>query len=128
MKGVLVKAAALTSILFVESAMAASDHEGARFQVYGTGGLSCGEWAEARRTDNEVQQDLIRQWVAGWFVSYGYYGSLANAKGVEVPEFATISLWLDTYCRNNPTHAVWQGASALVQQLGGKPTLHPWQR
>ena len=100
---------------------------GRSFEVYGTGGLSCGAWVESRRTNHQDQQNLYRQWMAGWIVSYNYYSERGRLNQVSTPEFDTMSLWLDTYCQNNPTDNVAFATVALVEKLGGASALHQWK-
>lgn len=95
--------------------------------VIGTGGLSCGSWIEARNKGNDVQENLYVQWIAGYLAGHNAYRT-KGVKQVAVSDLPTISLWLDTYCRKNPTHLAAAAAIALVQELGGTKALHAWKR
>lgn len=102
----------------------ARDSMSAPFEIYGTGTLTCGAWAEARHSHNEAQTDLIHQWVTGWVASYNFYAPLSKSPTVETPHFDTISLWLDTYCQKNPTQKVAFATIALIDELGGPSAAH----
>lgn len=93
----------------------------------GTGNLSCGKWVEARTQGNTDQQNLNVQWVAGYLAGHSYYRA-QRVKQTVVEDLPTIELWLDTYCRNNPTHATFAAAAALVEELGGTKAFHRWKR
>lgn len=95
--------------------------------VIGAGKLSCGLWVEARTQGNTHQQNLGVQWVAGYLAGHNYYKT-QRVKQASVEDLPTIELWLDTYCRNNPTHTTFAAAVALVEELGGIKALHPWKR
>jgi hypothetical protein len=89
--------------------------------IIGTGQSSCGEWVQAHK----MQKDIYEQWVTGYISSYNYY----SAKPIDnVPNLETISLWLDVYCKRNPTDIILLSASALIQHLGGQPALHKWRK
>ena len=93
----------------------------------GTGALSCGKWSEARRTADTAQTTVIVQWSAGFLGGHNYYRS-KTIKQSTVDDLETISLWHDTYCRNNPTHIIFSSSVALVEQLGGSKAQHQWKR
>lgn len=89
--------------------------------IIGTGQSSCGKWANA----HETQKDMTVQWVAGYISGYGSYGK----KPINIfPDYETINLWVDVYCKRNPTDIILLSASALIQHLGGQPALHKWQK
>lgn len=96
-------------------------------QVIGTGTLSCGLWVEARNQSNTTQQNLSVQWISGYLAGHNYY-KMQRVKQASVEDLPTIELWLDTYCRNNPTHTTFAAAVALVEELGGTKALHRWKR
>lgn len=95
--------------------------------IIGTGTLSCGQWAEARSEKDEQQISLNVQWIAGFLGGHNYYRD-QKKKTVRVRDLPTISLWMDTYCRNNPTGSIITGAAALVEELGGVKAVDPSRR
>jgi len=95
----------------------------------GVGQWTCGVWAQSRMYSYAYQrnEELIVQWVAGYLSSENqnlYYRGLAQLPLSDLP---TIELWLDIYCGKNPTHVVSAAAAALIQELGGRKTLHQWK-
>lgn len=110
--------------LLFTSALAQAQGSGANWQVYGTGGLKCGTW-KAAREEKSLQVELVKQWVAGWVVTYNYYLTEQSGKGrVDTPDFDTITAYLDKYCSENPLNIIAFGAAQLVQDLGGARAFH----
>jgi len=95
--------------------------------VVGGGNLSCGKWVGAINERNEGQQHIFTQWIAGYLVSYNWYRATRHKSTINQPDLETISLWLTTYCNNNPTDLTINAAAALVQHLGGEGTLFKWK-
>ena len=117
---------------FLVSIFAATLHmnaegEPAPVYVMGTGNLSCGAWVEARGSSNKAQTDLMVQWSAGYLSGRNYY-LYKTATQISAGDLPTISLWHDTYCRNNPIHNLFFSSSAFIEELGGEKALHSWKR
>lgn len=110
--------------LLLASALAQAQDSQANWHVYGAGTLKCGNW-KAAREEKSAQVELIKQWVAGWVVTYNYYLSEQGGKGrVETPDFETITAYLDRYCGERPLSIIAFGAAELVQDLGGAKAFH----
>ncbi len=99
----------LLALLLVSSA----SHSG-QFVVYGSGGLSCAQWAEARKTDDGWYQH--GQWIQGYIVARADMG--ANLRSTDQER---INLWVDHYCTQNPLNDVLDAARAMVSELELKP-------
>lgn len=97
----------------------------ADWHVYGVGGLTCGTWKMARENKTEVQVELVKQWVAGWVVSYNYYLTERSGQGrVSTPDFDTTTAYLDKFCSEKPLSIIAFAAAQLVQDLGGATAFH----
>jgi hypothetical protein len=96
--------------------------------IIGGGGLSCGKWIAAVNESHKDQQRVFTQWVAGFTVSYNWYQDKSTNPPINQPDLETISLWLTTYCNNNPTHSTLHASAALIQHLGGEITTFRWKK
>ena len=106
-------------------AFAAMAGESPDLAVIGTGNLSCGAYAEARRNQNDEQVRLFVQWVDGFLVGYSYY---ASNKRVIPPDHDATMTWLDKWCAANPLKYVVTASAQLVQELGGAKAFHNMPR
>ncbi|WJF91160.1 hypothetical protein QS306_05855 [Paraburkholderia bonniea] len=94
------------------------------FQV-GTGGFSCGKFINYKQLNNAVQDQLVVQWVWGFLSAYNFRGNF-GAKWHRVPHIenlpdeATVLLFLETHCRQHPTDTVMMGTLALIKELHGQ--------
>jgi len=91
--------------------------------VWGSGGFSCGDWLED--TKREVSRIQYTEWMLGFLTSFNYYN---RNNQVRPPDRASVSAWIDKYCRDNPLHQQFMAAAALVEELGGPKAPHPWKR
>lgn len=99
------------------------------WEVYGAGNLTCGKWTLAREIKNEMQVELMKQWVAGWVVSYNYYLTERTGKGrVSTPDFDTITAYLDKYCAEKPLTVLALAPAQMIQDLGGATAFHNRRR
>jgi hypothetical protein len=93
--------------------------------IIGTGTLSCGKWLEARERRNELQTDLYVQWIWGYLAAHDYYrapgASLINSR---MPDQATVTAFVNQFCRDNPLTFVVDASAELVQELGGARVFH----
>jgi len=92
----------------------------------GGGTISCGKWISVVDAKDEIQMQISIQWVAGYTGAYNWYRAQDDKQTITQPDLETISLWLTTYCRNNPTDLIVNAAAALVQHLGGRSTRFRW--
>ena len=80
--------------------------------VWGAGGLTCGEWLEA--TKHEWPREQYTDWILGFLTSFNYYNP---SRQVNPPDRASVSAWVDKYCRDNP-----------FEELGDPKASHQWKR
>lgn len=74
---------------------------------------SCGKWVEERAKDSQ-QSELYKTWI------YGYLSGLANQSRLNFlnsADAATINLWLDRYCNENPLEQLGDGGDKLAKEL-----------
>ena len=90
----------------------------------GVGALSCGKWIAA----SENRKFVIVNWVDGFVGSYNWYRQSNKKKQIGSPDLETISMWMTTFCKKNPTKATVAAAAALVEQLGGEATQFEWEK
>ena len=91
--------------------------------VMGAGNLTCGEWLEG--TKREWPRTQYTDWVLGFLTSFNYYNP---SRQVNPPDRASVSAWIDKYCRDNPLHRQFMAAAASLEELGGPKALHQWKR
>jgi hypothetical protein len=91
--------------------------QGRGVYIHGEGAVNCGTYLETRRELNDTQDYVYFTWVRGYFSARN-----ASAKSVHVGnvEKATVLAYLDKYCRENPLHALFGGAKALYEEVGGE--------
>lgn len=124
-------ASAWLSVLLIFAAVhsKAQDSSQPVWEVYGAGNLTCAKWTLARENKNEIQVELMKQWVAGWVVSYNYYLTERTGKGrVSTPDFDTMTVYLDKFCAEKPLTVLALAPAQLVQDLGGATAFHNRRR
>ena len=70
------------------------------YQVYGSGQVSCGTWAEELANKSPMRQ-LDLAWILGWISSYNRYSD-APGNVSSGADSAAVSGWIDNYCAANP--------------------------
>ena len=115
----------LMLLLVSNLALAATNRDTAPDYVsfIGTGGLSCGQFVEAKDANHKEQLDLYVQWVWGFLSAYQTHGSFDTVwRRVEhiksLPDSPTVILFLDTYCHKYPTDDVKDATFGLLKELG----------
>ncbi|MGH7827301.1 MAG: hypothetical protein ACREQ7_19250 [Candidatus Binatia bacterium] len=91
--------------------------------VWGAGLFTCGEWIE--HTKRAWPRAQYTDWVLGFLTSYNYYNP---SQQVAPPDRASVSAWIDKYCRDNPLDRQFMAAAALLEELGGPKAKHQWKR
>jgi hypothetical protein len=93
----------------------------------GTGQFSCGQFSQYVTQRNEVEIQLVTQWVWGFLSAYNlranfasHYKRQPNHNLATLPDEATVPLYLQNYCGQHPLDSVLDGSMALIQQLGGQ--------
>lgn len=82
------------------------------------GSASCGEWVQNRAKGDEKLANAAQEF---WLL--GYLSGVANGLGVDfmkTANAASIELWMDNYCRNNPLDNIADGAVKLSRELKKK--------
>ena len=102
----------LTFIFSIFSTQAAAQ----KVIVIGTGTQSCGAWVEARNSKNDIQQKLDVQWFAGFVSGHNHN---KTEKPIEF-DLDMVSLWLDTYCKENPTSYIYHASVAFIDVMISK--------
>jgi hypothetical protein len=99
--------------------------------LIGTGGFSCGKFVEyEQKPNNELQMDLVVQWVWGYLVAYNSRGIFDARIGravnqVALPDSPTVLLYLKQFCDKYPLSYVANGTTALLKELGGRVVWNP---
>ena len=85
--------------------------------IIGAGGTTCGKWVENRRTDAYYHHQL--NWVLGFVSSYNYYlhAGTETYGVIGSTDSASIAVWMDNYCKENPLETVFAGSVQLVTEL-----------
>lgn len=85
--------------------------------TYGTGTSSCGLWIQSHHDDESAvsitQHNVNRAWISG-FVSGAGYAALKLRK----TDSAGMVTFMDQYCTAHPLDPMYEGARALVLELG----------
>jgi hypothetical protein len=118
----------VTALLFTFAASsngASIDTAPAFTYIAGAGNFSCGDFIEYKQSNNAVQDRSVVEWVWGFLAAY----NLRSNFGVEwhrlptidnLPDEATVLLFLETHCRQHPTDTVLMGTLALIKELHGR--------
>lgn len=81
--------------------------------------FSCGDWVQARTTRSEHDEGIMKIW------TWGYISGLANGgqryRSVQLPSGATVSAWVDKYCRDEPLANIARAGEALMDELAKPP-------
>lgn len=89
----------------------------------GTGQFSCGKYIEYQQQGNQLEDQLITQWVWGFIAAYNMRGNFGaqwqRVSHITPPDQPTVVLYLKRYCNENPTKSVLTGTLALIRELGG---------
>jgi hypothetical protein len=93
--------------------------------VIGTGQFSCGKFVEYQEAKNSAQLDLIVQWTWGFLTAYNTRGNFGptwkRVKHVNnMPDSASVILYLDSYCRKYPMDSVLNGVFSIIKDIGGE--------
>ncbi|MDL1863168.1 hypothetical protein FBR04_19380 [Betaproteobacteria bacterium PRO7] len=94
-----------------------------RKAVDGAGAVGCGKYLEVRRENDRASALQFAQWSSGFLSSYNLFASERPIPPDRMPDGATISAYLDKYCRANPLDKVYHGVVELLGELGGRK---PW--
>jgi hypothetical protein len=83
--------------------------------VFSFADTSCAEWAQSK--GNEPARAVYGAWFRG-FVSGYNFGNSGNQVALDkMPDPAALALYIDKYCRENPTLPFVGAAIPLVQEI-----------
>lgn len=77
------------------------------------GGVSCGNWVTAR-----IQNTTVASGYSFWML--GFLSGRAVATNIDIlkkPDYQSINLWVDNYCRANPLMTLVDAGDALFLEL-----------
>jgi len=83
-----------------------------------SGEISCAQFIEDQRANNTALMNLFVVWV--WNFLIDHHGSVDVKLGqasdqVDLPDQATVLLFLERFCEHNPLSNVYNGTIALLQ-------------
>jgi len=105
----------------------------------GAGPTSCGKWLEARKQERTSQPNphslqaeslatrhfMALSWIQGYLVgvALGTNGAYDERTAAlkRIPDDFSIDLWMDKYCRENPSNKVLDGAARLQFEISRQP-------
>ena len=119
-----------TSFLFlayVPVAAVAQQKSTHQVSYVGVGTLSCGTFIEDKEARNQVQLALYVQWTWGFMSAYTFrpffvpkwQGPPKSGNAVELPDSATVLLYIEKHCRDRPLDKVIDATASLLQSSGG---------
>jgi hypothetical protein len=113
---------ALCAVLHLLSPTASSQTVGKLF-VYGTGTNSCGKFIEDRGIPNG--SSIYSTWISGYLTAVNVYDSgVPQTDGRrdirQTHDPASLVIWMEKFCRENPLATVTDAAITLVVELRKK--------
>jgi hypothetical protein len=96
----------------------AADTDG-QYTILGVGGESCAVYLNHRHGGNDLADLSYRNWLGGYLTHYnrtvaGTYNILGGT------DLNGAMLWLENYCKANPTDSFSIAADKLIEALGPK--------
>ena len=94
--------------------------------VHSFADTSCGKWVGSQHNLAERAQYLY--WFRGFATGYNF-GQPSNQVSLEVmPDPATLALYVDKFCRENPLRPFIMAAPVLVREIRARPRAPvPWE-
>lgn len=86
-----------------------------RFSLVGAGSMSCGKYS-AQSTDAGTAM-IYQTWVQGFLSGLNVARKAKELPLKQLPDFETIKLYLDKYCRDNPLGHPYTGALQMFVEL-----------
>ena len=84
--------------------------------VLGKGNVSCSTWVD-RRAGATGDSETMAAWVLGYLTAFNHYAPTPEADVSGGQETASLTSWIDDYCRKNAAHNIYQASAALVEAL-----------
>lgn len=78
----------------------------AQTKVYGLGNASCGSYIEARAGRGAVRTENFTTWLTGYLTGVVQQTPSLDKK-VAAADTDAYAVWLDNYCRQNPTSSYY---------------------
>ena len=88
-----------------------------RVKIYAWEDMSCSAWAASAEHKN--QRLAYVSWIQGFVSGYNWAATAGQADAGDALSYATIVLYLDKYCRENPLKHMVGGTKELVEELVG---------
>ena len=102
------------AIGFVNSS-ATLAQEPPEFTAFTFGDTSCAAWTKSQ-TD-ATQRAQFQAWFRGFVSGYNFGNSANQVRSGTMPSPADIALYIDKYCRENPTLAFVGAVVPLIQEI-----------
>jgi len=89
-------------------------------KLIASGEISCGQFIEDQRSNNTALMNLFVVWVWRFLIDHDHPGffdmKVGRASGqVDLPDEATVLLFLEHFCEHKPLSNVYNGAVALLK-------------
>jgi hypothetical protein len=87
------------------------------------GSRSCETWIEARRNERSkevfkwVQATAAKSWLVGFLSGMNATSATPKFDFLDAMDADTATLWMDKYCRENPTESMSAGGRQLFRNL-----------
>jgi hypothetical protein len=83
---------------------------------------ACSAWLQDWSDPSKHEGQL--EWILGFVIGSNY-----RSEGQGQPkDTEEVEVFIEHYCRNNPEHALFMAAAALVQESGGPAALHEFKK
>ena len=109
--------AALTGFVFLLSQFLFSTAQAQSVYIGGEGIVECGQYLKDRRENKKTQTYIYATWVRGF--ASGFNVATSGEQAPKIPGSDTILAYLDKHCQASPLDQLYDGAAALVKELGG---------
>jgi len=83
-----------------------------------SGEISCAQFIEDQRANNTALMDLFVVWVWNFLIDHHRFVDVKLGQAsdqVDLPDQATVLLFLEHFCEHNPLSDVYSGTMALFQ-------------
>ena len=84
--------------------------------IAGAGTLNCAEYVKLRRENNEFA-GAITTWAQGYLSGVNVQSGGMENKKIDIPEYETLGLMLESQCIQNPTFKIWMVTEAITRDF-----------
>ena len=109
---------ALVTVLAVLLPQSAGGDENAPFAMLSFENTSCGGWAQSE--SQPATRQVYLYWFRGFVSGYNFGSSAYEVSLSSMPDNATLALYIDKYCRDNPLLPFTGAALSLVREQRAK--------